>query len=390
MNSPDIVAAVKSRGELIGKAIQEEVAVLKSQGKPHLFACVMTGWETQIGSDFETGRALGFRAMAHRGFTEAKPPKDLDAERVAIVKEFMELWANSLHTGGVSRDRIFCHIAFADQGLRKADTRESYAEKVHFAVPEVAFSTAYRPGFSTYPEGATFKEIYAVLAKRETPGWISAEGTNVSPTTMPGEPNMETYLARMFNHGAVMSNIFSWGIGGEAMRDNFFRKATENPEAMAAYAKFLRGETLVESAGSGFSPERFQAKMRRIQSDLPGWVEKSGRHADAMPLMQKLQGCIKDKKWQEADETADEVLALMNGDPKQKLSSTAPGSTVQERLPGKIQKIEKELPGWVAGNAEREKKAKALMRSLDQQIKAQSFEKAEELADAVIRLISGP
>ena len=50
---------------------------------------------------------------------------------------------------------------------------------------------------------------------------------------MPGEPTMETYLGRMFNHGAVMVNVFSWGIGGEAMRNNFFRQATENPEALA-------------------------------------------------------------------------------------------------------------------------------------------------------------
>ena len=104
----------------------------------------------------------------------------------------------------------------------------------------MAFSSAYRPGFSTYPEGATFKQIYAVLAQHGSPGWISAEGANVSPTSMPGEPTMETYLGRMFNHGAVLVNIFAWGIGGEAMRDNFFRRATENPEALAAYAKFLQ------------------------------------------------------------------------------------------------------------------------------------------------------
>ena len=49
-----------------------------------------------------------------------------------------------------------------------------------FGLPEVAFSSAYRPGFSTYPEGGTFKEIYAVLAKHGSPAWISGEGTNVS------------------------------------------------------------------------------------------------------------------------------------------------------------------------------------------------------------------
>jgi hypothetical protein len=310
-NSPGIILAVKDRGAVIGKEIHKELAALKAEGKPHLFACVMTGWETQIGSDFNTNRPLGYRALRNRGFSPSNPPRDADFERQCVVKEFMELWANALHEGGVSRERIFCHIAFTDQGLRKADAHESYARKVHFAVPEVAFSSAYRPGFSTYPEGATFKEIYATLAKHGSRGWISAEGTNVSPTSMPGEPTMETYLGRMFNHGAMMVNIFSWGIGGDAMRDNFFRKATENPEALAAYAKFLRGEPLIESAGTGFSSARFQAKMRRIQEELPGWVQKSGNQAHAMPLVQKLQGLIQEKKWLDADEVADEILALM-------------------------------------------------------------------------------
>jgi hypothetical protein len=312
-NSTGIVAAVKERAELIGAAIKQELATLKSERKEHLFAGVMAGWETQMGQDFETNRPLGYRALSHRGFSESNPPKDPDQERVMIVKEFMELWASALSAGGVPRDRIFCHIAFTDQGLRKADATESYAEKVHFALPEVAFSSAYRPGFSTYPEGATFKEIYAILARHGSPGWISAEGTNVSPTSMPGEPTMETYLGRMFNHGAVMVNIFSWGIGGAAMRDNFFRKATENPEALGAYAKFLRGETLAESAPTGFSSAAFQAKMRRLQAELPGWVQKSGAQAQVMPLAQKLDAFIKEKKWQEADKVADALLEMMDG-----------------------------------------------------------------------------
>ena len=151
--------------------------------------------------------------------------------------------------------------------------------------------------------------------KHGSPGWISAEGTNVSPTSMPGEPTMETYLGRMFNHGAVMVNVFSWGIGGEAMRNNFFRRATENPEALAAYAKFLRGEPLVESAPPGIFRRRV-SKTRCIgfKRSFRAGFEKSGQQAQAMPLIQKLQSLIKDRKWQEADKVADELLALMKGD----------------------------------------------------------------------------
>ncbi|HVR83638.1 MAG TPA: hypothetical protein VMU54_04955, partial [Planctomycetota bacterium] len=162
-NAPAIVTAVKDRAALIGREIKRELAILKSEGKEYLFAAVIAGSETQIGPDYETTRSLGFRALAHRGWSQENPPKDPDAERVAVVKEFIELWANALHGAGVPREKIFCHIVFTSQGLAKRPDA-SPAEKLRFAPGEVAFSTAYRPGFSTYPEGRTFKEIHDTLA----------------------------------------------------------------------------------------------------------------------------------------------------------------------------------------------------------------------------------
>ena len=307
-NSPDVQAAVKARAALIGAEVKKEMDTLKTSGKEHLFAAVIAGWETRIGRDFDTDRSLGYRALSHRGFSEKNPPKDPDHERVLVVKEFIELWANNLHAAGVPREKLFCHIAFTPQGL---DHKEKTQTVSTFALPEVAFSSAYRPGFSTYPEGDTFKQIYAVLAQHDSPGWITGESANVSPSGMPGEPNMETFLGRHFNHGAVLLNILSWGMGGEAMRNNFFRKATENPECLAAYAKFLRHETLVETAATGFSSEAFQEKMHRIQSELPARVQKSGQQAQVMPRFEKIKAFMKDRKWQEADRVADELLSLL-------------------------------------------------------------------------------
>ncbi|MBS0210285.1 MAG: hypothetical protein JSS27_15170 [Planctomycetes bacterium] len=384
-NAPAVVSAAKARAGLLGAEIKRELETLKAQEKEYLFAGVIAGSETQISRDYDTSRALGFRALAHRGFSEANPPKDIDAERVSVVKEWMKLWADGLHAAGTPREKIFCHIAFTDQGLRKPTETETYAERVAFAVPEVAFSSAYRPGFSTYPEGRTFKEVYSVLEKHGSPGWISAEGTNVSPTSMPGEPTMETYLGRMFNHGAVLTNVFSWGIGGEALRESFFRQATENPECLAAYAKFLRGEPLVESAATGFSSEAFQAKMRRIQAELPPWVQKTGKQAQAMPLIQKVQSLIKEKQWQAADQAADQVLALMKGEspetPRPKVT------TVAMDLPAKIQKIQQSLPGWIDGDRSRERQAIALMRELEKNLQGQDLAAAEKTADAVLKLL---
>jgi hypothetical protein len=316
-NSREVRDAVRKRASLIGGEVKKEIDLLETQGKQYLFAGLIAGWETQIGNDFDTNRPLGYRALGHRGFGAENPPKDPDIERVHIVKEFMELWADAIHSAGVARDKIYCHIAFTDQGLRAPNADETYAQKVHFALPDVAFSSSYRPGFSTYPEGATFRAIYAVLAEHGSPGWISAEGVNVSPTGMPGEPTMEAYLSRMFNHGAVMVNVFSWGIGGDAMRGNFFRQATENPEALASYGQFLRGKTLTETA-TGFSAEAFQDKMRRIQKELPAWVQKTGQQAQAKPLSQKLNALIQAKKFQEAGKVADELLALMTSPEEKK------------------------------------------------------------------------
>ncbi len=51
---------------------------------------------------------------------------------------------------------------------------------------------------------------------------------------------MESYLARCFNHGATLVVVYSWGIGGPEVRNtNPFRIATEGPDALATYRKFL-------------------------------------------------------------------------------------------------------------------------------------------------------
>jgi hypothetical protein len=85
--------------------------------------------ETMIGEEFGTGRSLGYRALSHRGFSESNSPGDADRERVSIVKEFIELWANALHAGGVPGEKIFCHIAFTSQGLRAIDEQEGYRRR---------------------------------------------------------------------------------------------------------------------------------------------------------------------------------------------------------------------------------------------------------------------
>lgn len=130
---------------------------------------------------------------------------------------------------------------------------------------------------------------------------------------------METYLVRMFNHGATLVNIFAWGIGGEANRHMDFRVVTEGPEALAAYRKFLKGDRLTEARIETSSyMERLPVKIRRIQKELPAWIQKEGsqeKMEQAQALMRKLDEHLKAKDFQKAEDTADAILKMMGTKP---------------------------------------------------------------------------
>ncbi len=312
LNSPAVQAAVAARAKLIGSEIKNHLAHLKRDGKDVLFAGVITGWESMIGRDFATNHILGFHALSNLGYSAKQQPENMDDELANVVQEFIELWARNLVESGVPRPKIYCHIALRPPGPAPKGMTETQAEG--FAPPAVAFGKLYRPGFSTYPASGSFEKIQQVLRLYGNPPFISAEGTNINPDGMPGERSMETYLGRLFNHGAVMVNIFSWGIGGERERGkNMFRRATESDAALMAYRKFLRSEPLIEEAGSAtaFSPARFKEKIEKIQAALPPWAQRTGNVAKAQWMMQKLDGQIKAHEFQRADATADEILRMI-------------------------------------------------------------------------------
>ena len=128
---------------------------------------------------------------------------------------------------------------------------------------------------------------------------------------MPGERTMETYLGRMFNHGAVMVNIFSWGVGPEDSRLNPFRRPTEGQDAIAGYRLFLSGGRMREEPALPFSLTAFQTKLLDIQSRLPLWILRTGRQRDVEAIMRRLESHTKSGDLVSADEAADEVLRLL-------------------------------------------------------------------------------
>jgi hypothetical protein len=311
-NSPAIKKAVDKRASLIGTEIKHQLDRLKAEKREDLFAGIITGWETMIGPDYATNHYTGYHALKNIGMASGPSDLLLDRELVKIVKVYIETWAGGLEQAGIPGNKIYCHLAFTPQGLASVHGL-TYPQQVGFAIPSDAFSSYYRTGYSTYPSEGTFDQLHNELSRRGSPPWISAEGTNVVPDGMSGEANMESYLAQMFNHGAVMVNIFSWGIGGEAERDkNMFRRVTENNEALNSYKKFLTGQTLKESPRPhGFSPIRFQAKVSKLQAMVPQWISKTHRPDLIKPKMQQLDQLIKTKEYEQAEKLADEMLKFV-------------------------------------------------------------------------------
>jgi hypothetical protein len=315
-NSKVIQREVQQRSALLGKAIQAGVSRLQQLKRPELFAGVIAGWETMLGQDFKTGKYLGYRALLNRGFSREHPPQDIDRERENVVQEFIELWAKGLAGAGVSPQQIYSHTApiprrdFTPGGNKQA----TYSEHNHFATTSVAFGKYHRPGFSTYPVPGRFDDLYEELDKHRQVGWASSEGTNLQLGTGAGQSGMtmETYLANMFNHGATLVNIYSWGIGGEANKNMSFRRVTEGEEALGAYRKFLKGDPLTAQPETATMLERLPPKIRRIQDELPGWIQRTG-NKDAVALMQELQAQVKDRNFDAAEKTADSILKMIDG-----------------------------------------------------------------------------
>ena len=325
-NSKAIQSEVRKRSALLGRAIRDGMTLLNKRKRPELFAGVIAGWETMIGLDFDTCQYLGYRAMLNRGFTRIHAPKNLDLERESVVNEFIGLWTQGIAAAGVPAEKIYSHTAFLSMRAftggnddhityMKHEKEMSYSQQNHFAPPSVAFGKNHRPGYSTYPQPGLFDDIYVQLAQHKQLGWASSEGTNMQPESGPGQTgmNMETYLAKMFNHGATVVNIFAWGIGGEAMKTMNFRLVTEGEEALVAYRKFLIGAPLIEAKTLTTSyMERLPSKIHKIQAELPGWIQRTGKQAIMEPLMLKLDAAIKAKDFDLAEVTADSILKMIS------------------------------------------------------------------------------
>jgi hypothetical protein len=277
---------------------------------------VIAGWETQIGRDFDTGKHLGYHALANAGYSAKNPPADSGAARSKIVQEFVAFWTASLLGAGVPQGKVFSHIAYMSETMYQLARRANpssvagpYLDVINFTPPETAFCRSCVPGLSTYPQPGHLEQWQAELAKHANSPWASCEGTAIDPAEAERTGrgmSMEHYLGNMFNHGAVLVNVFGWGVGE---KDNPFRKVAESNDSLAAYQKFMRGEVLQEAPlpKPVLPPEGLEEKVHKVQSKLPGWIEKHGP-ARVKDSVERLDRALREQRFQEALKAADALL----------------------------------------------------------------------------------
>jgi hypothetical protein len=298
-NSPAMLKeARRLAGTMIGPAIAQQVSKLRESGEEALFAGVIVGWETAIGQDFDTRRELGYCALTNLGFINDAPPSDRDRALASVVQNWIGAWAKSLVDAGVSSDKIYSHIALT----------------THTPLG-VAFGVDHRPGFTTYPNAQIFAAIAAALEAHGNPPWASSEGTNVdidaAPPAIPQE-GMEDYLARMFNHGAAMANVFGWGVGDPTM---IFRRATESREAIAAYQKFLRGARLNEKPLADSyrrGPSALQMRMHALPGRIENFQRAGGDPRALLPQINQLEAAMRDGQFDTMTKQLDQIDATID------------------------------------------------------------------------------
>jgi len=315
-NSSAVKEVVSQRAKLIGNEIAKGLQKLHAAHRDDLFAGVIAGWETQIGKDFNTEKYLGYCALTNAGFGMNNPPANLDIARSKIIMEFASFWAQSLILAGVPQDKVYSHMAYMSSAMYNISKMANpdavyapYLKAVNFTPPAAAFCDHCIPGVSTYPQPGHLEQWQEELKKHGNPPWVSSEGTAIDPSDAECSGNamsMEGYLGNLFNHGAILVNIFGWGVGDES---NPFRRIAENEVALAAYRKFIAGETLHETPipTPVIPPIDLIDKVHKIQAKLPDWIQENGASA-VKDNIEHLEKSLDEKRYDIATQAAEAIL----------------------------------------------------------------------------------
>jgi hypothetical protein len=209
-------------------------------GEPELFGGVVIGWEA--GSD----NPLGYHSLSVLGYDATATEATLRHAQQQILHDYLERWAKDL---ALPADKIITHVTTCTQW----DFDNHYCSPHNAQGPDALwemFGDYAIGGTSVYANFAAEGTAAAVADAATTYGggrWAMMEGANINIFTGDQSTNTygssdidwETYLAKLFGHGAVMADVF--GVEG-----NSGLSVSKTAEAVAAYQKFLTGGTLVE------------------------------------------------------------------------------------------------------------------------------------------------
>jgi hypothetical protein len=119
--------------------------------------------------------------------------------------------------------------------------------------------------------------------------------------------SMEAYLGDLFNQGAVLVNIFGWGLGDE----NYpFRKIAESHDALMAYRKFLAGQTLTEAPVPDLLatlPTDLRERIQKLQAELPGFLRNHGP-TQIQNDIENMNQAVEDERFDDAEKSAEAIL----------------------------------------------------------------------------------
>ncbi len=296
--------------KVIGPVLREEVARLKREGKEVLFAGILVGSEPSIDdyskpepelaklmqADGVLPGPLGYRALLDRGCRADHPPHDFHQALAEIIQETVAFWCEQFVATGIPAEKLYPHVAApAPIELMNAPIW-------------TAFNKYSRPGWTTYAVavlGENFKPIYEELQKHGNPPWAGVEANAGVPGSL---VDCETYLGWHYNHGCVLVGV-NVGATGQDLPKRLWEGAF-NPEAIAAYRKFLTGQRLVEQPVD--HPQlRIQAKMKRVRSGVERWL-KNGKDPSAVArLMEGARTLADAGKLVELEKLVDQALEML-------------------------------------------------------------------------------
>ncbi len=266
-NSPAVQKEItRIVSQIVGPALRKEIAELAKEHREYLFAGITVGQEpgfddyskipplSEIPPNSDAASAdarellkqasrmmnedeaphskVGYCALTNDGYSRSHPPANFNQALVSINQRFAQFWDQQFVEAGIACSLLYTHVPAP---LAQDDNND--------APISIAFNPYARPGWTTYPVETLangLQPIYRALAERGVTVWGGVEA-NATPNPA---VHWEGYLASQFNHGAKLVGINSGASDATLM--SHLTKGAFGDEAMAAYRKFLRGDTLIE------------------------------------------------------------------------------------------------------------------------------------------------